>query len=86
MDGWKPVSVETRKPERFAFSPEGELLWRRLGTDFERLYQGYKWLTFRFDEDAENPYGTSVLQSAYWSWKFKKAGLEFWLMATERFS
>lgn len=83
---WKPVSVETRKPERFAFSPDGGLMWRRLGTDFEKLDQRYKWLTFRFDEDAENPYGTSVLQSAYWSWKFKKAGLEFWLMATERFS
>jgi phage gp29-like protein len=48
--------------------------------------QAYKWLVYRFDKDAENPYGTSVLKSCYWPWKFKKAGAQFWLMAAEKFS
>jgi phage gp29-like protein len=41
---------------------------------------------YQHDVDDENPYGTSVLHCVYWPWMFKKAGYEFWLMATEKFS
>jgi hypothetical protein len=60
---------------------------RTSGGVFEDLYtQRYKWLVWRHDKDPENPYGTSALKACYWAWKFKKAGLEFWLMATEKFA
>jgi hypothetical protein len=84
---WMPADAVLRKPERFAFDAEGRLKLRDLGLGSRNLYdQDYKWLVYRHDKDAENPYGTSVLRSCYWPWKFKKAGLEFWLMATEKFA
>jgi phage gp29-like protein len=41
---------------------------------------------YHHDTDDENPYGTSVLRCVYWPYLFKKAGYEFWLQATEKFS
>jgi len=84
---WRPDDVVARKPERFCFDQEGRLKHRtRDGTLLDLYSQSYKWLVWRHDKDAENPYGTSILKACYWPWKFKKAGLEFWLMATEKFS
>jgi hypothetical protein len=85
-DPWQLVDTVLRRPERFRFDCEGRLKYLRNGA-LEDLYsQGYKWLVWRHDKDAENPYGTSALKACYWPWKFKKAGAEFWLMATEKFS
>jgi phage gp29-like protein len=83
---WLPSDVVLRKPERFSFDAEGRLKYRHNGEMLDLYGQEYKWLVWRFDKDAENPYGTSALKACYWPWKFKKAGAEFWLMATERFS
>jgi len=84
---WLPEDAVLRKPERFAFDAEGRLKLRDSGSGTVDLYeQAFKWLVYRHDKDAENPYGTSVLRACYWPWKFKKAGLEFWLMATEKFA
>ena len=84
---WQPEDAVLRKPERFVFDAEGRLKLRDYDQGSRDLYaQAYKWLVYRHDKDAENPYGTSVLRACYWPWKFKKAGLEFWLMATEKFA
>lgn len=75
----------TRKPERFVFDYDWNCYWLSMG-EKRPLDDPFKWLFFRHDPDDENPYGTSVLRSVYWPWMFKKAGYEFWLMATEKFS
>jgi len=83
---WIPDDIVLRKPERFSCDTEGRLLHKKLGEIIQLYEQSYKWLVYRHDKDAENPYGTSILKSCYWPWKFKKAGLEFWLMAAEKFA
>ena len=83
---WRPVDAVARKPERFRFDGDGRLKWLHYGELIDLYAQSYKWLVWRHDKDAENPYGTSALKACYWPWKFKKAGAEFWLMATEKFS
>jgi len=83
---WRPVDSVLRKPERFRFDREGRLKYLRHGELLDLYSQAYKWLVWRHDKDAENPYGTSALKSCYWPWRFKKAGAEFWLMATEKFA
>ncbi len=84
---WLPVDVVLRKPERFAFDVEGRLKYRTSYGELIDLYDyDYKWLVYRYDKDAENPYGTSALKSCYWPWKFKQAGAQFWVMAAEKFS
>jgi len=84
---WVPADMVLRKPERFVFDAEGGLKYRSGSGELVDLYeQPYKWLVYRHDKDAENPYGTSALKSCYWPWKFKKAGAQFWLMAAEKFA
>ncbi len=86
-DGWWiPVDAVRRRPERFVFGVDGRLMYLRNGERVDLSGQAYKWLVYSHDKEAENPYGTAVLKSCYWPWKFKQAGAEFWLMATEKFS
>lgn len=82
---WIPANIITRKPERFYFDYDWNLFHTNAGINTE-LNQNYKWLIFQHDPDDENPYGTSVLRCVYWAWMFKRAGYEFWLQATEKFS
>jgi phage gp29-like protein len=80
-----PDNIITRKPERFVFDRNWKLYLNEFGAR-KPLDQPYKWLEYHHDPDDENPYGTSVLRCVYWAWMFKKAGYEFWLQATEKFS
>ena len=80
-----PDDIITRKPERFVFGFDWQLFLNERG-ERKPLNQAYKWLKYHHDTDDENPYGTSVLRCVYWPWMFKKAGYEFWLQATEKFS
>ena len=75
----------TRKPERFVFSSNWDCYLIQEGQK-RLLDDPHKWLIYQHDPDDENPYGTSVLKCCYWAWMFKKAGFEFWLLATEKFS
>ncbi len=79
---WVPTKLKSRKPERFRFDSNGALV---LASTLAKLDMPYKFLVHRNKPEAENPYGTPVLSRCYWYWKFKYAGLEFWLTATEKF-
>jgi phage gp29-like protein len=80
-----PDNIITRKPERFSFGRDWTLYLNEQGLR-RPLTEPYKWLEYHHDTDDENPYGTSVLRCVYWPWMFKRAGYEFWLQATEKFS
>jgi phage gp29-like protein len=80
-----PDNIITRKPERFVFGHDWKLYLNGHGLR-KPLDHPYKWLEYHHDTDDENPYGTSVLRCVYWPYMFKKAGYEFWLQATEKFS
>jgi phage gp29-like protein len=80
-----PDNIITRKPERFVFDRNWKLYQNEFGAR-KPLDHPYKWLMYHHDTDDENPYGTSVLRCVYWPYMFKKAGYEFWLQATEKFS
>jgi vacuolar-type H+-ATPase subunit F/Vma7 len=82
---WIPENIITRKPDYFYFDYNWNLFYNNLGQRDE-LNHEHKWLIYQHDPDDENPYGTSVLRCVYWPWMFKKAGYEFWLQATEKFS
>jgi phage gp29-like protein len=84
-NGYILDNLITRKPERFVFDSDWDCY---LIQDGERraLTEQYKWLQYQHDPDDENPYGTSVLRCVYWAWQFKRAGYEFWVEATEKFS
>jgi phage gp29-like protein len=81
-----PNNIITRKPERFVFGRDWQLYLNNEFGARKPLNQSYKWLEFHHDADDENPYGTSVLRCVFWPYMFKKAGYDFWLQATEKFS
>lgn len=55
-----------------------------LAVDGKELNMPYKFLNYRNNPRAENPYGTSDLLMCWWPWKFKQLGWEFWLRAAEK--
>jgi phage gp29-like protein len=77
--------IKTHHPKKFMFNTFGNLVYTYMGQD-RVLDDNYKWLVMQNSDVIDNPYGESVLRSCYWPWKFKQAGLNFWLKATEKFS
>ena len=82
---WLPDSLKARKQEKFRFNTKGELLYYDPVEGWKELDTTYKFIVHRHNPQVENPYGTSVLLSCYWSWMFKKAGWKFWLKVAEKF-
>ncbi|MBI3584208.1 MAG: DUF935 family protein [Nitrospinae bacterium] len=81
---WIPLSLKSRKNERFNFKTDGTpILITPSGR--QELKEPYKFIVHRHNPQAENPYGNSVLKQCYWPWMFKKAGWRFWLTAAEKF-
>ena len=48
------------------------------------LTDSYKFLSYRNNPRAENPYGSSDLLMCYWPYQFKQLGWEFWLKAAQK--
>lgn len=77
-------SLKARREDRFGFRPNGTLLLEKPPPGRE-LGMNFKFIVHRNAEDAENPYGNSVLAPCLWPWRFKNAGFEFWLNILDRF-
>lgn len=89
---WTPDSVRNRKSDQIVFKtdyiqvPGGrKSIWTPVWTSGYRvLSEPNKYLIYRNNPRAENPYGTSDLLMCYWPWKFKQLGWEFWLAAARK--
>lgn len=93
VNGYKlPDSLRNKLPQRIGFKTDYEIvsggkrsIW--LPVDLKQnkvLKENYKFLIYRNNPRAENPYGTSDLLMCYWPWKFKQFGWEFWLEAARK--
>jgi len=78
-----PESLKGRSQSRFAFNGQNELINL---SNMTTLDMPYKFVVFRNSIINENPYGQSILTRCYWSWKFKKTGLQFWINLLDKFS
>lgn len=67
---------------KYRYNSEGQLFYGQ-----HECSEPYKWITHANEGDSLNrPYGRAYLKRAYWAWKFKKLGWEFWINATEKFA
>lgn len=82
--GFNLDSLIPRSWKRFNFKTDGTLLLTSDGPQVT-LDMPYKFIVHRNEPEPENPYGTSVLTRAYWPWKFKQAGFEFWLRVLDKY-
>lgn len=78
-----PDSLKGRSQSRFAFNGKNQLIDL---SNMTILDMPNKFMVFRSSIINENPYGQSILTRCYWSWKFKKAGLQYWITLLDKFS
>lgn len=71
------------KITRFRFDKDGNLVL--IHPQVKNLDAKFKLIIHRHGIMPESFYGISVLNRCYWPWRFKKAGLKFWLIAAEKF-
>ncbi len=89
---WLPDSLKNRKPENIRFktfieeSDGGKKsIWLPFWLPENKVLEDkYKFLVYRNNPEAEDPYGTSDLMMCYWPWRFKQLGWEFWLEAARK--
>ena len=89
---WQPESLRNKKTENIQFksfrekNEDGERsIWMPYWLPLNKILdENYKFLIYRNNPEAEDPYGTSDLMMCYWPWRFKKLGWEFWLTAADK--
>jgi len=77
-------SLLSRRPDRFYFDAESNLLLRTKTNWFGEPVPQNKFIVHRNRKRYEGPYGVSACRAAYWAWRFKHEGFQWWLVATER--
>lgn len=86
-DGWNvPERVVAKPPEWFLFDPESRLRFRSKDRLFDgELLPERKFLLPRQDASYANPYGIADLSMCFWPATFKRGGLKFWVVFTEKY-
>lgn len=87
-----PDSLRSKKPDQIVFRTDyvpvrggRKSIWVPvLATLNKDLIENRKFLIYRNNPRAENPYGNSDMTMCYWPWRFKQFGWEFWLEAAKK--
>jgi len=80
------AEIRSRHQQRFVFTAANELRLLRDANTFEGVaVPPRKFLVHTSQGDHENPYGRGVLSRVYWYYWFKKNGVKFWALFSEKF-
>jgi len=83
---WVPRALVGRPPEWFQFNERNELRFRSRENQIEgEAVPEYKILLARHQGSYQNPYGERILSRCFWPVAFKKGGLKFWTIFTEKY-
>jgi phage gp29-like protein len=80
-----PEKVVGKPQEWFVFSEENELLFRTKDNWNGESLPERKFLLARHKANYKNPYGFPELSRCFWPVTFKRGGLKFWVMFTEKY-
>ncbi len=80
-----PVKIEAKPPEWFQFDGLNQLRFKQNGSTEGVLLPKKKILLPRYNASYDNPYGDRVFSSCFWSATFKKGGIKFWSIFTEKY-
>jgi phage gp29-like protein len=84
--GWIPERLEGKPAEWFVFSMENAL--RFLSTEHQiegEILPDMKFLLARHHASYLNPYGERLAARCFWPVAFKKGGMKYWSIFTEKF-
>ncbi|MBN1518435.1 DUF935 family protein [Candidatus Sumerlaeota bacterium] len=78
--------IVSRWPGRFVYDADGALCLKSSRWDAKgRPLPERKFVTAKFGDEHDNPYGAGLLIKAFWFWWFKKNALRFWNLFNEKY-
>lgn len=80
-----PARITGKPQQWFAFSENNELLLRTRNNWQGVSVPPHKFLLLQHNSTFENPYGTPELSRCFWPVTFKKGGLKFWVIFSEKY-
>jgi len=80
-----PTSIIAKPPEWFMFSEDNNLLFKSANNLQGELLPDKKFLCPVYNGSYKNPYGEPELSKIFWPVTFKKGGLKFWVIFTEKY-
>lgn len=80
-----PIELKAKPSEWFCFDDENQLKFRTKEHYFGEKLPPKKFLCPQSNPSYENPYGERTLSRVFWPVTFKKGGLKFWIIFTEKY-
>src|SRR5574344_2452356 len=80
-----PTELKAKPVEWFCFDDENQLKFRTKEHYFGEDLPTHKFLCPQSNPRYENPYGERTLSRVFWPVTFKKGGLKFWVVFTEKY-
>lgn len=80
-----PVEAKGKPPEWFVFDNNNKLKFRTKEHYFGINLPDRKFLCPQLNPSYENPYGERTLSRVYWPVTFKRGGLKYWVIFTEKY-
>ena len=80
-----PEKISAKSAEWFCFDNDNNLKFRTKENYYGELLPDKKFLLVQNNPTYENPYGERTLSRVFWSVTFKKGGLKFWAVFTEKY-
>lgn len=80
-----PTKVIAKPPEWFCFDDDNNLKFRTKENYYGELLPNKKFLLAQNNSSYNNPYGERTLSRVFWNVTFKKGGMKFWVVFTEKY-
>ena len=80
-----PERVVAKPPEWFCFDDDNNLKFRTKENYYGEVVPNKKFLLAQNNPTYNNPYGDRTLSRVFWNVTFKKGGLKFWVVFTEKY-
>lgn len=80
-----PEKIVAKPPEWFCFDDDNNLKFRTKENYYGELLPDKKFLLAQNNPTYNNPYGERTLSRVFWSVTFKKGGMKFWVVFTEKY-
>ncbi len=80
-----PIELKSKPPEWFCFDDENQLKFRTKEHYYGEELPTKKFLCPQSNPSYENPYGERTLSRVFWPATFKKGGMKFWVIFTEKY-
>lgn len=80
-----PTELKAKPPEWFCYDEENQLKFRTKEHYWGEELPPKKFLCPQNNPSYDNPYGERVLSRVFWPVTFKKGGLKFWVVFTEKY-